>query len=251
MTSDKLHVTCHVSHVTGYILAGGQSSRMGRDKALLPIGSRTLIELVMKRIQPLVDHVVVIGHPRNVQPLGELLKRKVLTDLKPGCGPLMGIYTGLMQTETALNLFLPCDMPWVEGRLIERLLKACHGEARVVASLHPAQGVQPFPLICHVKACRAIGALLDRAVAYGIRHSWSGRYQSGRGMPSALALGLRRPRLTAGCPPRSQESSLQALLRGPHAQLITVEEPDLWQSFTNVNTLSDYAKLYDATTLTR
>ena len=210
MTSDKLHVTCHVSHVTGYILAGGQSSRMGRDKALLPIGSQTLIELVMKRIQPLVDRVAVIGHPRNVQPLGELLKQKVLTDLKPGCGPLMGIYTGLMQTETALNLFLPCDMPWVEGRLIERLLKVCHGETRVVASLHPAQGVQPFPLICHVKACRAIGALLDR-----------------------------------------EESSLQALLRGPHAQLITVEEPDWWHSFTNVNTLSDYAKLYDAATLTR
>ena len=204
MTSDKLHVTCHVSDVTGFILAGGQSSRMGRDKALLPIGSRTLIELVMKRIQPLVDRVEVIGHPRNVQPLGELLRQKVLTDLKPGCGPLMGIYTGLMQTETALNLFLPCDMPWVEARLIERLLKCCRGEARVVASLHPAQGVQPFPLICHVKVCRAIGALLDR-----------------------------------------QEQSLQALLRGPHAQLVTIEEPDWWHSFTNVNTLSDYAKLHD------
>ena len=46
-----------------------------------------------------------------------------------------------------------------------------------------------------------------------------------------------------------EESSLQALLRGPHAQLITVEEPDLWHSFTNVNTLSDYAKLHDETTL--
>ena len=208
MTGDKEPVPCHVSHVTGYILAGGRSSRMGRDKALLPVGSRTLIELVMDRLQPLVDHVEVIGQPRNVQSLEERLKRKVLTDITPGRGPLMGVYTGLMQTETALNVFLPCDMPWVEGRLVERLLGWCRGQTQVVASMHPAEGVQPFPLICHVRACRAIGALLDR-----------------------------------------KEPSLQALLRGPHAQVIEIEEPDLWPSFTNVNTLSDYAKLYDAATL--
>jgi len=196
--------------VTGFILTGGKSSRMGRDKALLPVGSQTLIEVVMERIQPLVEQVVVIGSPRNVQPLEEQLTRTILTDLKPDCGPLMGIYTGLMQTKTTLNLFIPCDMPWVEGRLIERLAARCCEALPVVASRHPREGTQPFPLVCHVKACRAIGALLDR-----------------------------------------QERSLQALVGGPHARVVTIEEPDLWHSFTNINTLSDYAKLHDETTLTR
>lgn len=205
MTSNKLHVTCHVSPVTGYILAGGQSSRMGRDKALLPMGSRTLIEAVIERIRPLVKSVVVIGGPRNVQPLQKRLSHRVLTDLKPDGGPLMGIYTGLMHTETALNLFVPCDMPWIENRLVERLLRRCDRDIRVVAGLHPAEGVQPFPLVCHVGIGRAIGAMLDR-----------------------------------------RERSLQALLRGPRAQLVTIDEPDLWPSFTNVNTWSDYARLTEA-----
>jgi molybdopterin-guanine dinucleotide biosynthesis protein A len=74
----------------------------------------------------------------------------------------MGIYTGLMRTETALNVFVPCDMPWVEWRLVERLLASCRGDVEAAASLHPIEGIQPFPLTCHVNACRTMGALLDR-----------------------------------------------------------------------------------------
>ena len=194
--------------VTGFILAGGQSSRMGRDKALLPVGSQTLIEVVLGRIRPLVEQVVVVASPRNARQLQERLAHTVLTDLVPGCGPLMGVYTGLMHTETALNLFVPCDMPWIEPRLIEDLVRRCQGDTQVVAGLHPLEGACPFPLVCDVAACRTIGALLDQ-----------------------------------------QARSLQALLRTPHAQLVAVQEPGLWQSFTNVNTLSDYAKLHDETTL--
>lgn len=195
--------------VTGCILAGGKSSRMGREKALLPIGSHTLIEFVIQRLRPFVERVVVIGNAHNAPQLYTLPVEAVLTDLKPDCGPLMGIYTGLMHTETALNLLVPCDMPWVEGRLIEQLLRRCDGDIRVVASLHPTEGIQPFPLICDVNACRTIGALLDR-----------------------------------------HERSLQALLDEPHTQLVRIEEPDLWHSFTNVNTLSDYAKLTDEAAVT-
>ena len=199
--------------MTGFILAGGQSSRIGRDKALLPVGSQLLIELVIERIQPLVERVVVIGNPRNVQPLKARLTHnthRILTDLAPACGPLMGIYTGLMQTDTAVNLFVPCDMPWVDSRLVERLARRCRAGAEVVASLHPCEGVQPFPLICDAKACRTIRALL-----------------------------------TAG------DYSLQALLRQPNASLIRIEEPALWRSFTNINTIADYAKLSNYTTVAR
>ena len=148
--------------MTGFILAGGRSSRMGRDKALLPIGSQTLIERVIGRIRPLVGQIIVIGHPGNVRSLEERLPDRVLTDLQPGHGPLMGIYTGLMQTETALNLFVPCDMPWVESRVIDRLVEQCRGEIRVAASVHPIDGIQPFPLVCRVEACPLVGALLDQ-----------------------------------------------------------------------------------------
>ena len=148
--------------VTGFVLAGGQSSRMGRDKAFLPAGARLLIGRVIQRLRPWVDRLVVIGNAANIGRLRHLPVDGVLRDIRPGRGPLMGVYTGLMRTTTAVNLFVPCDMPRITGRLMERLLNARRRDAEIVASLHPVQGLQPFPLVCHRAACRTIGALLDR-----------------------------------------------------------------------------------------
>jgi len=193
--------------ISGWILAGGMSSRMGRDKALLPIGSHTLIELVVQRLRPLVERMVIIGNAHNLQRLRDtLLADAILTDVEPGYGPLMGIYTGLMYTETLLNVFVPCDMPWVERGLIDRLVYRCRQGVEVTASLHPVEGIQPFPLVCQTTATWRIGALLDRG-----------------------------------------ERSLQVLFQQPGAQLIEINEPDLWRSFMNVNTVADYAKFTEAT----
>ena len=190
--------------VTGFILAGGKSSRMGREKALLPVGQQPLIEIVIRRLRPSVQRLIVVANAHNVCRLERLPVEALLIDLKPDSGPLMGIYTGLMNTQTPLNLFVPCDMPWVEGRLIDRLVSAYREGVEFIASLHPLEGVQPFPLVCHVKGCRSIGALLNQG-----------------------------------------ERSLQMLFQQSCTQLVRVEEPDWWPSFTNVNTVADYAKLTD------
>ena len=192
--------------ITGIILAGGQSSRMGRDKACLPVGEEALIEMVARRLWPSVDRLIVVGNSRNRSILARQLRGlqvdAVLTDVVSGCGPLMGIYTGLMASETPLNVCVPCDMPWISARLLERLLRACDDQTTIVAGRRPCDGAQPFPLVCHVSACRLIGGLLDR-----------------------------------------REHALQALVRQPCARLVTVREPALWQSFTNINTWDDYGSL--------
>ena len=193
---------------TGFILVGGASSRMGREKAWLPVGRQALIELVIRRVRPHVQRLLIVANARNACQFERRLVAGVLVDLKPTHGPLMGIYTGLMHTETPLNLFVPCDMPWIDGALIARLRSACRERVRAVASLHPLEGMQPFPMVCHRDACGMIGALLDR-----------------------------------------QERTVQALFHQPGTRLVRIDEPELWRSFTNVNTLSDYAKLYDAATL--
>lgn len=182
---------------------------MGRDKAFLSIGSRTLIDIVIAHLRPCVERVVVIGRASNEQPLGGLPVDEVLVDYRLGQGPLMGIYTGLMHTQTPLNIFVPCDMPWIEERLIKRLLAHRVGGILVVASLHPDEGIQPFPLVCHTDACRTVGTLLDKG-----------------------------------------ERTLQTLFQPPHAQLVRIDEPELWRSFTNVNTQEDYARLQEEKTFT-
>jgi len=185
--------------MTGFILAGGYSTRMGRDKALLAAGSQTLIEVVIRRLRSRADRVIAIGNAHNIRQLRALPLDDVLLDLAPGYGPLMGVLTGLMQTKTPMNCFVSCDMPWVQGPVLDRLTGACQGDGRVVASLHPYEGIQPLPIVCHVSACRTVGALLDR--------------------------GAR---------------SLHSLLSEPGSRLVHIEEPRLWRSFINVNTIEDY-----------
>jgi molybdopterin-guanine dinucleotide biosynthesis protein A len=148
--------------ITGIVLAGGRSSRMGRDKALLPVDGRLLVELVIARLRPCVDRLLVVGHPDNVVRLSELAVDAVYTDLRPGFGPLMGLYTGLMAADTPLAVAIPCDMPWIEASLIRVLVQACRDGAPVTASVYPADRLQPFPLACRVQAARAVGALLTR-----------------------------------------------------------------------------------------
>lgn len=166
--------------VTGFILAGGASRRMGRDKAFLPAGDHLLIERVIRNLRLWVDRLVVIGHAANIGRLRRLSVDDALIDFHPQHGPLMGVYTGLMHTQTAVNLFVPCDMPRIQGRLIDRLLGACRANVDIVASLHPVQGLQPFPLVCRRRACRAVGALLDRQ-EYSLHALW--RHPAARLVP--------------------------------------------------------------------
>ena len=147
--------------ITGFILAGGQSSRMGYDKAFLSVGGRMMIEHVIARVLPHVDRLVAIGNKRNGDRLQELGLDGVITDIQPGMGPLMGVYTGLLHTETPLNLFVSCDMPWINGRVIKRLIAASAGGSQVVASRGPDGRLYPLPMLCHVRFGRTVGKLLN------------------------------------------------------------------------------------------
>ncbi len=193
--------------VTGYVLAGGRSTRMGSDKAFMPVGDRPLVELVIERLRPSVGRLVMIGNAHNAARLravyGPPSVHAVLTDLVPDRGPLMGLYTGLMHTGTDLNVFVPCDMPWVDPRVLARLRQACDARTDVVASSTPDRRIEPFPLICRRAACRDVGRLLDEG-------AWA----------------------------------VQALLDRPRARLVPIHDPELRRGFTNVNTPADQAQLH-------
>jgi molybdenum cofactor guanylyltransferase len=92
------------------ILAGGLSSRMGRDKALLRWGGRTLLARV-----------------RSVAAEGPWPARVIRRDLVPRCGPLGGVCTALRTTRADAVLFLACDMPLITAELIGKLVKLSGG----------------------------------------------------------------------------------------------------------------------------
>ena len=92
--------------MNGFVLAGGRSTRMGTDKALLHYAGR-----------PLIAHAVDLLRPRELNPtswecdLILLLYAPVVEDLHPDCGPLGGIEAALASSSSDWNLFLPVDLP--------------------------------------------------------------------------------------------------------------------------------------------
>ena len=83
--------------VTGVILVGGRSSRLGRDKALLRLGDRPVLFHLRDLLEPLVGEVLLVGYYR---PEFEVLGFKVIEDILPDAGPLGGICTALISATT-------------------------------------------------------------------------------------------------------------------------------------------------------
>jgi molybdenum cofactor guanylyltransferase len=111
------------SNFGGIVLCGGQSSRMGRPKHMLPFGPDTLLERVIRRMQEVVSPVVVVAAPGQELPP---LPADVLIgrDDAPGKGPLAGLAVGLslMSSHQEAAFVSSCDAPFLEPAFITRML---------------------------------------------------------------------------------------------------------------------------------
>ncbi len=117
---------------TGVVLAGGQSRRMGEQKAALLIGGEPLLRRVVGRLQRVLPDVIVIGPPALS---GLIPGRKVLPDRHIGIGPLAGLETALQAVPTELAFIVACDMPFIAPALVEAMVRyaLAHPVADVVA----------------------------------------------------------------------------------------------------------------------
>jgi molybdenum cofactor guanylyltransferase len=133
--------------VTGIILAGGQSRRMGRDKAFLPFGRGVLIERVIEVIQQVTPNVILITNsPDQYQRFG----LPMFADVIPDAGSLGGIYTGLISTKMPYGLCLACDMPFVTPDFLHLLCDTA-AQADVVIPRN-AEDFQPLCAV-YAQAC--------------------------------------------------------------------------------------------------
>jgi molybdopterin-guanine dinucleotide biosynthesis protein A len=131
------------SRVSGVILAGGESRRLGRNKALVRIGGRPLIERVVETIAPLTAEViVVVASPEQAAALPLPRSVRVVSDRYPGCGSLGGIFSGLAASGEPWTLVVACDMPFLDPTLLRHLMAARRGVDAVVPYLEG----QPQPL---------------------------------------------------------------------------------------------------------
>lgn len=105
--------------VTGIIVAGGRSSRMGQDKALLQLGGVTVLERIAAVLGQVAKRVITVT--RDTQQYREL-GLETTTDLYPGLGPLSGIHAGLSASKTEWGIVVACDMPLVQPEILHALL---------------------------------------------------------------------------------------------------------------------------------
>lgn len=202
--------------MNAFVLAGGQSTRMGRDKALLPLDGQPLIAHAVEKLRNLGFYARICGARPDLAALAE-----VIPDNVPQCGPLGGIEAALRVSDTELNLFLPVDLPALPREFL-RWIAARAAASQAVATI-PRFGNREQPL----------SAVYSRRLLEGIRSSLAdGDYK--------VMVGIRR--------------AAEAL--GEQIDLFDVEtvaaslRPGIWPSspapadwFRNVNTPADYARL--------
>ena len=132
------------SEITAIILAGGQSRRFGRDKALEPIAGEPMIRRVMRRAAGAVrafEIVVVVSSLERAAGLPLDPDHRIAVDSFPGRGPLGGIYTGLLAARTEWALVVACDMPLLSAPLLWHMSQLRVGMDAVV----PMVGGRPEP----------------------------------------------------------------------------------------------------------
>jgi molybdopterin-guanine dinucleotide biosynthesis protein A len=126
----------------GAILAGGQSRRLGRDKATLPLGGEPLACRLARLLAPLAEEVwLITNDPGRHARLGLPL----VTDLIPGLGPLGGLATALFHARTPWVLLTAVDHPCLAPPLLAALAQARGRLARPVLVCRTAIGLAPFP----------------------------------------------------------------------------------------------------------
>jgi len=107
-------------NVSGIVLNGGHSRRMGTDKASLRIAGRTLLDHTLDLLSGLFDETLVVGRPIPSFPTHASRITRHVPDSIPGAGPLGGIYSGLLAMSHPFGFFVACDMPCLDPRVIRR-----------------------------------------------------------------------------------------------------------------------------------
>lgn len=134
------------SDVTGILLVGGRSSRMGRDKAFLPFRGAPIFETVLNVLKRHLEMVILVGdRPERFAGYG----LTVLPDIYPGSA-LGGLYTGLHAAVTPYIFAAPCDLPFASPEVLAYLLSLRSGYDAIV----PMTGEHPEPLFAlYSKTC--------------------------------------------------------------------------------------------------
>lgn len=118
----------HKKNITGIILAGGKSSRMGTDKGFILLNNKPFVQYSIDALKPLVSEIIIVSDNDDYDVFG--LKR--ISDLTKNAGPVAGICSGLEASITENNLILSCDIPLISSDLLKQLINAIDDTSEII-----------------------------------------------------------------------------------------------------------------------
>lgn len=146
------------SQLSGFVLAGGKSSRMGQDKAALTLNGRTLLEHALTALRGVCRDVAILGRYDRYGALAP-----VYEDIFPGCGPLGGIHAALSNSHTQFNLVIAVDTPFLAPDFLSYLAERAIASSAVVTTPEIDDYTQP---LCTVYSLDFL-PIADRALQAG------------------------------------------------------------------------------------
>jgi molybdopterin-guanine dinucleotide biosynthesis protein A len=147
--------------ISGIVLAGGKSLRLGHDKITEKVGDTSLIEKVVSRLEPLSEEIIIVTAEERAFPqLTGHLKVKAASDIFPGRGSLGGIYTGLVRSSSFYNLVVAADMPFLNEPLLRYMIEASDGFDFVLPRV--GKWFEPLHAVYSRNCVPAIKTILDQ-----------------------------------------------------------------------------------------
>jgi molybdopterin-guanine dinucleotide biosynthesis protein A len=144
--------------ITGAVLAGGRSRRLGRDKARLLLAGRPLARWVMAAVGPLAVECWLISN----QPLEHLgLGFPLLIDVMPGRGALGGLLSVMLVARGSHVLLSACDTPFLQPALLEAMIAQARGGSIDAVVCRSSKGLEPLPGVFSCQLLRRLPALVQ------------------------------------------------------------------------------------------
>lgn len=150
--------------ITGIIMAGGKSSRLGQDKGLLQIGDKKLVEIATGLLSEVCTEVMISAGNPAYREFG----CRVIPDIYTGIGPMGGLYSALSASRSQINVVLSVDIPFVNKGLIAHLISRLQDYQAVVPHTGPGR-LEPLCAVYHSSVLPVIRKCIENE-NYKLQH---------------------------------------------------------------------------------
>jgi molybdopterin-guanine dinucleotide biosynthesis protein A len=217
------------SDVSGYVLAGGKSSRMGQDKALLELAGKPLVLRAVEKLRQVCAEVSILGNREDLAAYAPLVR-----DLHEGCGPLGGIEAALAHSTRAWNLLMAVDMPFLPVGFLDAWVRSVMEREGARVALFTVEG-RPQPALCLVH--REIAPFVSAAIERGEFKLFPVFVEAAKEL--AARRGVELDETLLNFPWDGDLSVSDRGLKGWTPTEVQERERHLW--FANLNTPEDFA----------